>query len=121
MLTGRSQIELVVRIHFKDLNGSPSGGRFAFKPDAGPLEMLLPSLQSRVEQFCDIPGQRINAGKVCPLVKVAIYAGQTEVGCLIGTSMLARSNVLNVQGGKRGVLLMPVAIFASIAGPPAHE
>jgi hypothetical protein len=121
MLSGRSQIELVVRIHFKDLNGSPSGDRFALKPDAGPLEMFLPSLQSWMEQFCDIPGQRINAFQVCALVKVAINARQTEVECLIGTSMFARSNVLNVQGRKRGVLLMPVTIFASIAGPPAHE
>src|SRR5438034_568019 len=49
----RAQSELVLRIHVKDLYGSPADGRLANDVDAAPPEVFLPVFASRMKQFGD--------------------------------------------------------------------
>ena len=83
--------------------------------------MILPSLLARVEQLGDRAGERVNAGQVGAFVEIAVDAGEAEIGCVIGAAVLARTDVLDVQGGERGVILMQVAILAAVGRPLAHE
>ena len=121
LLARRTEVELIVRVHVQDLDGRPTDGGSASDVDSLEGKVILPSLLARVEQLGDRAGERVNAGQVGAFVEISVDAGEAEIGCVIGTAVLARADVLEVQGGERGVLLMQVAILAAIGRPLAHE
>ena len=83
--------------------------------------MVFPSLLARVEQLGDRAGERVNARQVGAFAEVAVDAREAKIGFVIGAAVLARADVLDVQGRERRVILMQVAILAAVRGPLAHE
>ena len=121
LLARRSEVELIVRVHVQDLDGRPTDGGSTGDVDSLESKVILPSLLARVEQLSNRAGKWVNAGQVGAFVEIAVDAGEAEIGCVIGAAVLARTDVLEVEGGERGVILMQVAILAAVGRPLAHE
>ena len=121
LLARRTEVELIVRVHVQDLDRRPTDGGAAGDVDSLEGKVILPSLLARVEQLSDRAGARVNAGQVGAFVEIAVDAREAEVGFVIGAAMLARTDVLDVQGGEWRVVLMQVAILAAVGRPLAHE
>jgi hypothetical protein len=49
-------------------------------------------------------------------VKITIDACQDEVVDIIGAAVLLGNDMLDMQGGKRRIILMQLTVFATIAG-----
>ena len=120
-LAHRAEVELIVRVHFQNLNGRPSGGCRAGDVDSLPCKMILPPLLARMKECGDSAGERVNACEVGAFAQVAVYAREAEVGFVIGAAVLARTDVLDVEGGEWRIILMQAAILAAVRGPLAHE
>ena len=121
LLARRTEVELIVRVHVQDLDGRPTEGGSASDVDSLESKVILPLLLARVEQLGDGAGERVNARQIGAFVEIAVDAREAEIGFVIGAAVLARADVLDVQGGERGVILMQVAILAAVRGPLAHE
>ena len=121
LLARRAKVELIVRVHVQDLDGRPTDGGSASDVDSLEGKVILPSLLARLEQLGNRAGKWVNARQVGAFVEIAVDAGETEIGCVIGAAVFARADVLDVQGGERGVILMQVAILAAVGRPLAHE
>lgn len=121
MLVRRAKVELIVRVHVQDLDGRPTDGGSTGDVDSLESKVILPSLLARVESFGDGAGERVNARQVGAFVEVTVDAREAEIGFVIGAAVLARADVLDVQGGERRVILMQVAILATVGRPLAHE
>lgn len=74
-----------------------------------------------MEQLGDGAGHGINACEVGALVKIAVDACEAEVGLVIGAAMLAWTDMLDVQGGQRRVILVQTAILTPKPGALPHE
>ena len=121
LLARRTEVKLIVRVHVQDLDGRPTDGGSASDVDSLEGKVILLSLLARLEQLGDGTGERVNARQVGAFVEIAVDAREAEIGCVIGAAVLARADVLEVQGGERGVILMQVAILAAVGRPLAHE
>jgi hypothetical protein len=60
-------------------------------------EVIGPDVTPGVEQANNIACLRINSGQIGALVQVALRASQGEVIGIIGATMLARDDVLDVE------------------------
>jgi hypothetical protein len=89
LLARRAEVELIVRVHVQDLDGRPTDGGSAGDVDSLEGKVILPSLMARVEQFGDRAGERVNAGQVGAFVEITVDARETEVGFVIGATVLA--------------------------------
>ena len=78
--------------------------------------MISPEILMRVKQPCQSSSQRIQAGEVWPLVKIAATA--CDLGVLRGVFAAVRqsNDVLDVKG-----LLRNPAVFAAILGSIADK
>ena len=112
---------MIVGVHFQNLNGRPSGGCLAGDVDSLPCEMIFPPLLARMKEGGDSARERVNAGEVGAFAQIAVYAREAEVEFVIGAAVLARADVLDVEGGERRVILMQAALLAAVRGPLAHE
>jgi hypothetical protein len=108
-------------VHVEKLNGRPADLAHAdnLRPDLN--EMILPSIESWIEQFHHAPALGRNRGQVWPLLGVAVRARQRQVRRIVAPVMLSGSDVLDVKGEVRGGLLRQPAIFTSTVGPMADE
>lgn len=97
LLARRAEVELIVGIHFQDLNGRPSGGCLAGDVDSLPCEMILPPLLARMKECGNGARERNNACEVRTFAQVAVYAREAEVGFVVGAAVLARARC----GGRR--------------------
>ena len=86
-----------------------------------PCKMILPSLLARMKECGDSAGERVNAREVGAFAQVAVYAREAEIGFVIGAAVLARADVLDVEGGEWRVILMQATILTAVHGPLAHE
>ena len=121
LLTRRAEVELIVRVHVQDLDGRPADGSCAGDVDSLEGKVVFLPLLARVEQPGERAGERVNAGQVGAFVEIAVDAREAEIGLIIGAAVLARADVLEVQGRERRVILMQAAILAAVRGPLAHE
>ena len=121
LLARRAKVELIVRVHVQDLDGRPTDGGSARDVDSLEGKVVFPPLLARVEQLGDRAGERVNAGQVGAFVEIAVDAREAEIGLIIGAAVLARADVLDVEGGERRVILMQVAILAAVCRPLAHQ
>ena len=83
--------------------------------------MIIPLLLARVKQWGDFAGLRINAREIGAFAQVAVNAREAEVRLVVGAAVLARADVLDVQGGEGRVVLMKLAILAAIRSAPTHQ
>ncbi len=54
-------------------------------------------------------------------MKVAVDTGETEVRIIVGAAVFERANVFDVQRGEGRIVLMGLAILASLVGTLPHE
>ena len=85
--------------------------------DSPPLEVLIPTLLARMEQLRDERGFRIKAGKVRPIVKIA---GERQIPQIVRPAVCFGDDVFDVEDGQRRVVLMQLAVFATVARPFPH-
>ena len=58
----------------------------------------------------------IDTCQIRTFVEITINARQRKVVYVIGAAVLLGDDVLDMQGGKRGVILMQLTVFATIVG-----
>ena len=63
----------------------------------------------------------IDARQIGSFVPVAAIAGERETGRIVGTAVLFRHDVFDVEGNQRRCQLGKAAIFTRVPGPPAHK
>ena len=75
--------------------------------------MILPIIESRMEQASYLAGFWIEAGKVHAFVQIAVVASEREIIRRIFSSMLTGNDVLDMKG-QRLLVLPQLAIFAGV-------
>lgn len=76
----------------------------------------VPIVASRVEQRRDFFGLRVNTGQVGPFVQIAINAGQRKIVEIVSAAVDFGGDMLDMEGGQRGIVLVESAIFTAIFG-----
>jgi len=79
--------------------------RYAGDFTATMREMFVPIIQSRMKQARQCPGLRIKPGKIRAFVQIAVVTGEREVFRRVFSSMLARSDVFDVE--RQQLLFLP--------------
>lgn len=67
--------------------------------NVGQAEMVVPHLQTRVEERYDVSRYRISTGKISALVGVTSVGGQRKICRIVIAAVLARNDTLNLEGG----------------------
>jgi hypothetical protein len=116
----RPQRDLIIRIHIKHSDRSPAYCRLANHIDSLQAEMLAPFLASRMKEFCHFIRLRIDSRQVRSLVQIAIDAGESKVVEFVGSAVNPWNDVLDVKRGQRRIILMQMAILASILSALAN-
>ena len=62
------------------------------------MEMIGPTIASRIEERDNLPGHRIDAGQVRALSQIAAVTGKGQIAVIIAPTMLARNYVFDVMG-----------------------
>jgi hypothetical protein len=75
--------------------------------------MLTPCVGSRVEQWRELVGLRIDGGEIRSLAEIAAPARQSQILRLLASAVLPSANMLNVKSGPRQCILWNAAILAS--------
>lgn len=119
--TTHAKFQLLVAVHAENANGCATGSGFTNQMDSVPSEVILPALLPRVKQRSEISGKWINAGEIRAFVKIAINAGEAEVGGIVASAMLERPDMFDMQCRQRRVVLMKATILAVILRAFAHE
>jgi hypothetical protein len=83
--------------------------------------MIVPRVFARVEQRSHRSGIGIYAREIGPFVRIASIAGERETGRIVGTAVLFRHDVLDVEGNQRRCQLGKAAILTCVPGPRAHK
>jgi hypothetical protein len=65
-------------------------------------------------------GTERNAGQVRSLVHIAVDARQGKVFQVLAPAVDPRDDVLDVERGERGIVLMQLAVLATVFGPLPH-
>jgi hypothetical protein len=102
-------------VHVKDEHRGAARGSKPNNHNIGQAELLFPGVLTWVEKSGNFTRFGINAREIGTLMRVASVAGQGQIRGLIIAAVLARNNVLNVEGRKRELLLAEQTIFAAIA------
>lgn len=107
---------MILGIHVEDPNRRPADSRLPSDVDAAPLEVVFPTMPSRMKQFCDPISFRINARQMRAFVEIAIDTGESPIFQFVRASMYPRNNVLDVQHGQRRVVLAQQTILTTMPG-----
>lgn len=83
--------------------------------------MPIPFLLAWMEQRRDFTADGIDPGQIRAFVEIAIDAGEAEVLQIVPAAVLSGDDVLDMEGGQRGVLLMEFAVFATGLRALANE
>lgn len=81
--------------------------------------MVMPAISARMEEYGDLAGQRVDAGKVRPFLAIAEVAGQGQVVEVVGRDVLAGNDVLDMVS-KFAVLLLEPAVLTAIPNSPTY-
>jgi hypothetical protein len=73
-----------------------------------------------MEQAHYFAGVRINARQIWALTEIAIRTGESEIVCIVIPTVLARSNVLNMEA-QFGKFLREPAVLAVLARPACGQ
>jgi hypothetical protein len=92
---------LFIAVHAEHPNRRPPDGRLPDDPDPIPFEVVRPFLVAGMEQRGRDIGVRVDSREVASLVEIAVDASKAEVRIIIGSAVLARANVFDVERGER--------------------
>lgn len=91
---------MLVAVHAKHTDGRPPDVRSPDDVDAIPLKVIFPFLLAGMEQRGHGVRSGIDPGEVAALVQIAVDAGEAEIGMVVTTAVLARTDVLDVKCGE---------------------
>jgi len=74
-----------------------------------------------MEQSHDLSRGWIDAGEIGTLVQIAVDASEREILLIIAPPVLAGNDVLDMQSGKRRIVLMKETILTAIPRTPSDE
>jgi hypothetical protein len=107
-----TQSQGVWMINVQHIDSCSTHACFASQRNAIPNEVLVPIILTRIEEFSELPGQRIEAGYVWPFAQVARETGPGQIVCRGFAVVLFGDDVVNVKR-KLGRVLREVAVFAT--------
>jgi hypothetical protein len=107
---------LILGIHVENADRRPADSRLSKNVYAAPRKVVFPALVSRMKQLRHPIRLRVNARQVRAFVKITVNASQSQIVEIITTAVEFRENVLDVQDCQRRVVLMQLAVLATIAG-----
>lgn len=114
---GRTEGKLIICIHVQHAYRGATDGSLPHNVDPIPHKVALPLMTSRVEQFGHLIGLRINTCQIRAFVQITINTRQGKIVASIGPAVLPGDDVLDMERGKRCIVLMQLAVFAAIASP----
>src|SRR5205823_5239410 len=82
---------------------------------------LFPTLTTRMEEFHDRAGERIDTREVWSFMQVARQTGQRQVREVIASAMLYWEDVLHLELCHRRFRLRALAVFATFPGSLPDE
>ncbi len=59
--------------------------------------MLFPSMTPGMKQFSNLPRLRVDAGEICPFMKITVNASESQIAQLIAAAMNTRNDMLDVE------------------------
>jgi hypothetical protein len=106
-------------IHVQDVNRHFAHTRLANQEGTPPSEMTTPDLPPRVEEADDFSMEQ--SRQVRALGSIAFPAGETKVVRTIAAAVLPGNDVLDVKGVVIEVVLVNLAVLATVPGAPPHQ
>jgi hypothetical protein len=105
-------------VYVQDTNCDFSSTGLSNENPGPPLKVTTPNLSARMEQRNDLAFNK--SGQIGSLRGIALRARQAKVLGIIAPAVLARNNVLNVEGVEVEVVLVNLAILATASGATPH-
>ena len=105
MLGASTQLQPPIFIHPQQTRRRSADCGQSDNLTTAPREMFIPIIQSRMKQARQCPGLRIKPGKIRAFVQIAVVTGEREVFRRVFSSMLARSDVFDVE--RQQLLFLP--------------
>ncbi len=99
----------------QNINGRSSNGCDADKHRTVPLEMLTPNVLTRMKKRRQFVRFRIESGDVRSLVRIAVGAGQAEIGGRSQSVVFLRANMVHLMRQNR-TRLRKLTVLASSLG-----
>ena len=84
-------------------------------------KVIDPNVSTRIEQRHHGPRVGINTREVCAFVCVAAATGQRQAAKIVGSPVLFRYDVFDMERNERRRRLRHPAIFTSITGKPSND
>jgi hypothetical protein len=85
-------------VHREQLDGRASHCRCTLDKRSEQLEMIGPTVASRVEQRDNLARDRIDAGQVRAFAQIAAVTGEGQILVIVAPTVLARNYVFDVMG-----------------------
>lgn len=115
-----TQLLPAVFIHAQQIHRGPANGRQADDFTVAIFEMVFPIIEPRMEQARHFPVSRIEAGKVHPLVQVAVMTRDRQIIGKVLAAVTPGNDVLDVKR-KRLLVLTDLAILAAVFRPSPDQ
>ena len=112
--------QAIAGVHLEQPDGGSSRGGFSHNVGTLTRKVIGPCIASGMEQRCENVGVGVNTAQVGALLKIALGAGEREVGGVIGAAVLPGDDVFDVEAEGRD-LLRETAVFATVARPLADK
>jgi hypothetical protein len=116
-----AQFNSVRRIHSQERCRCTPDGRQADDTGRANLEMLSPSVLSRMKQARHFACFRVETGQVGSLMEIAPVTGQCQILGQMLPTVLSGGNMFDVERRYTLEFLMQPAIFASVASAILHQ
>ena len=113
MLGASTQLQPPIFIHPQQTRRRSADCGQSDNLTTAPREMFIPIIQSRMKQACQFFGLRIQPGKICSFVQIAVMAGKRKIVRRVFAAMLAWNDMLDVKQ-QRLLFLPQPAILTTI-------
>jgi hypothetical protein len=78
--------------------------------------VVAPTVVTGIEEPHAVVGHWVDAGQVRPFVRVTVWARERQVVEIVGASVLAGANVLNVEREERRRCLQEATLLTPVPG-----
>ena len=82
--------------------------------------MVMPFVVPWVEQCHNCSGFTVDSRQIWAFAEIASRAAKREIWKFVGTAVLLRNDVVDMEAGKRQCRLWQSAVFAAITRPLLH-
>lgn len=115
------QIKPVFPVEIQHNHRRAPDGRRSRDPDTVPLEMIFPMEMPGMKQFGDLARLGIDSREIGSLPQIAVDAREAKTLGVVRTAVFSWANMFNVQCRQWRVVLMKLAVLATMAGANASQ